>query len=62
MAGALVTATSAAAEAVGLGRHKGRLAAGFDADLLVVSGDLEHDAGALLRPVTVHLRGRPVRG
>jgi imidazolonepropionase-like amidohydrolase len=57
---ALVTATSGAADACGVGAHKGRLASGYDADLLVVAGDLESDVTALHRPRSVLLRGRPV--
>jgi imidazolonepropionase-like amidohydrolase len=57
---ALATATSAAADACGVGAHKGRLASGYDADLLVVAGDLESDVTALHRPRSVLLRGRPV--
>jgi imidazolonepropionase-like amidohydrolase len=62
VATALVTATSGAAEAIGVGRRKGRLATGYDADLLAVNGDLETDATALLRPESVWLRGVPVGG
>ena len=57
---AVATATSGATEAIGLGDRKGRLAVGYDADLLVVDGDLERDVSALLRPVAVFLRGLPV--
>jgi imidazolonepropionase-like amidohydrolase len=56
---ALATATSFAAEACGLSGVTGRLAAGLDADLLVVDGDLRTDPDALGRPVAVFLRGRP---
>jgi len=38
-ADALATATSHAAHSCGLGRRKGRLRAGYDADLLVVDGN-----------------------
>jgi imidazolonepropionase-like amidohydrolase len=37
---ALVAASSGAAAAIGLGRSKGRLRRGYDADVLVVDGDL----------------------
>jgi imidazolonepropionase-like amidohydrolase len=57
---ALATATSGAAEACGVSARKGRLAPGYDADLLVVDGDLEADVTALHRPRTVLLRGLPV--
>lgn len=60
VAEALATATSGAAEALGLGSRKGRLAPGRDADLLVVDGDLEHDIAALLQPRAVWLHGVPV--
>jgi imidazolonepropionase-like amidohydrolase len=53
---ALATATSAAATACGLDRT-GRLAPGFDADLLVVKGDLSQDVSALHRPESVLLAG-----
>lgn len=57
---ALATATSGAAEACALGARKGRLAPGYDADLLVVDGDVETDVTALLRPRSVLLGGAPV--
>jgi len=55
---ALVSATSAAASACGLGNRKGRLQAGYDADLLVVEGDPVADVGALARPTAVFAGGR----
>jgi imidazolonepropionase-like amidohydrolase len=57
---ALATATSGAAQACGVSARKGRLAPGYDADLLVVDGDLEIDITALHRPRSVLLRSRPV--
>ncbi len=60
VADAVATATSLAADACGLGGRTGRLAAGHDADLLVVEGDLAADVTALRRPVTVVLRGQPL--
>jgi imidazolonepropionase-like amidohydrolase len=39
--------------------RKGRLAPGYDADLLLLDGDLETDMNALLRPRSVLLRGLP---
>jgi imidazolonepropionase-like amidohydrolase len=57
---ALATATSGAAQACGVSARKGRLAPGYDADLLLVDGDLETDMHALLRPRSVLLRGVPV--
>jgi imidazolonepropionase-like amidohydrolase len=56
---ALATATSLAAEACGLSGVTGRLAAGLDADLLVVDGDVRAEPEALGRPVAVFLRGQP---
>src|SRR6516165_11728736 len=60
VAEALATATSGAAEACGVSARKGRLAPGYDADLLVVDGDLETDVTALHSPRSVLLRGLPV--
>jgi imidazolonepropionase-like amidohydrolase len=57
---ALATATSGAAEACGISARKGRLAPGYDADLLVVDGDLATDVTALHQPRSVLLRGLPV--
>jgi imidazolonepropionase-like amidohydrolase len=57
---ALATATSGAAQACGVSARKGRLARGYDADLLVVDGDLEIDVTALHRPRSVLLRSLPV--
>ncbi|MGN6575909.1 MAG: amidohydrolase family protein [Nocardioides sp.] len=54
---ALASATVRAAEACGLGATKGRLAAGIDADLLVVDGDLADDITALRRVRQVVVRG-----
>jgi imidazolonepropionase-like amidohydrolase len=59
VAEALAAATSAAAEACGLGRVTGRLAAGHSADILVVDGDLATDPGALARPLGVWMNGVP---
>jgi imidazolonepropionase-like amidohydrolase len=55
---ALATGTSFAAEACGLGAVTGRLAAGLEADLLVVDGDVRADPDALGRPVAVLVRGQ----
>jgi imidazolonepropionase-like amidohydrolase len=60
-AGTLMTATSRAAEVCGLGDRKGRLAAGFDADLLAVDGDPLREPAALRRVRAVFLRGVRVR-
>jgi len=55
----LELATSAAAEAVGLGGRTGRLRPGHDADLLVVGGDPLTDLRALRDVRLVVARGRP---
>ncbi|GAA1874861.1 amidohydrolase family protein [Pseudonocardia ailaonensis] len=57
---ALRAGTSTAAGVVGLGTRKGRLAPGFDADVLAVEGDPTVDVAALLRPLAVLREGRPV--
>jgi imidazolonepropionase-like amidohydrolase len=57
VAEALSTATSVAADDCGLGGTTGRLAAGHDADLLVVDGHAETDVEALGRPAAVWVRG-----
>ncbi|WP_433554026.1 amidohydrolase family protein [Micromonospora zamorensis] len=58
---ALVAATSVGAEVCGLGRRKGRVRPGFEADLLVVDGDPTSDISALRRPLAVYRAGDPVR-
>jgi imidazolonepropionase-like amidohydrolase len=55
---ALITATSAAAAACGVADRKGRVAPGFDADLVVVDGDPSTDITALRRVRAVYARGR----
>ncbi len=57
-AAALASATALAADACGLGDRKGRLRAGYDADLLVVDGDPVADISALTRPAAVFAAGR----
>jgi imidazolonepropionase-like amidohydrolase len=57
---ALASATGVAARACGLQRRTGRLAAGLDADLLLVDGDPLTDVTALQRPRAVVSRGREV--
>ena len=57
---ALISATSGAARACGVGDRKGRLRAGFDADLLVVDGDVGADPTALRSVVMVVVGGTPV--
>ena len=56
-ADALATATWYAAQSCGLGKHKGRLRAGHDADLLLVDGNPLDDIGALRRVSAVILNG-----
>lgn len=60
-AATLVAATSAAARVCGLGHRKGLLQDGFDADLIVVDGDLHNDLSALQSVRMVVLAGLPVR-
>ncbi|WP_328383347.1 amidohydrolase family protein [Micromonospora zamorensis] len=60
-AAALAAATSVGAEVCGLGRRKGRVRPGFEADLLVVDGDPASDISALRRPLAVYRAGNPVR-
>lgn len=57
---ALASATSVAAGTCGLGERKGRLRAGYDADLLLVDGDPLKDISALCRVSAVVLRGQVV--
>jgi imidazolonepropionase-like amidohydrolase len=59
---ALASATALAADACGLGDRKGRLRAGYDADLLVVDGDPVAGIGALGRPAAVFAAGRRPAG
>jgi imidazolonepropionase-like amidohydrolase len=58
---ALRAITSGAARTCGLGDRKGRIAAGYDADLLAVDGDPTIDPTALHRVVAVYAGGHPVR-
>jgi imidazolonepropionase-like amidohydrolase len=58
---ALVAGSSGAAASIGLGRSKGHLCPGYDADVLVVGGDLAADLTALWDVRQVMLRGVPVR-
>lgn len=62
VAEAVATATSVAAEHVGLAGVTGAVRAGLAADLLVVDGDLATDPTALVRPVAVLVRGANVLG
>jgi imidazolonepropionase-like amidohydrolase len=54
---ALQMVTSKAAEVLGLGSRKGRVAPGFDADILAVDGDPVADPDALHRIRAVYARG-----
>ncbi len=54
---ALVAASSGAAAAIGLGRSKGRLRRRYDADVIVVDGDLAADLTTLRHVRQVVLRG-----
>ena len=58
---ALAGATSFAAEVCGLADRKGRLAAGYDADLLVVHGELQEAVSAVTQPALVVLAGQPLQ-
>jgi imidazolonepropionase-like amidohydrolase len=58
---ALRAVTSAAAAACGLGDRKGRIAAGYDADLLAVGGDPLADIDALREVRAVFRAGHQVR-
>jgi imidazolonepropionase-like amidohydrolase len=57
---ALRTCTSEAAAVCGLGHRKGRLAPGYDADILAIQGDPVADPAALHRIRAVYVRGRRV--
>lgn len=58
---ALRAVTSVAAEACGVGESKGRIAPGYDADLLAVHGDPLADPDALHRIRAVYARGNRIR-
>jgi len=57
---ALRTITSDAARVIGLGHRKGRIAPGFDADILAIDGDPIADPDALHRIRAVYARGTAV--
>ena len=59
-ADALRSGTSTAAQVCGLGDRKGRIAPGFDADLLAVDGDPLADLTVLQHPLAVLAGGRRV--
>jgi imidazolonepropionase-like amidohydrolase len=52
--------TSRAAQACGLGHRKGRIAAGFDADILAIDGNPLEDLAAIQRLRAVYTGGLPV--
>jgi imidazolonepropionase-like amidohydrolase len=58
---AIISATSLGAEAMGLGKTLGRIAPGFDADLIAVDGDPSTDITALRRVVFVMRAGKVVK-
>ena len=60
-ADALRTCTAVAAQVCGVGDRKGRIAPGFDADLLAVQGDPLADPAVLHHPIAVFARGERVR-
>ena len=57
---ALASATTVAAEACGVADRKGRIATGYDADLVAVAGNPLHHLEALLEVRAVFRMGRPV--
>ena len=57
---ALTMITSVSADVIGLGHRKGRIAPGFDADILAVDGDPIADPAALHRIHAVYARGMAV--
>ncbi len=54
---ALWAVTSRAAQVCGVGHRKGRIAAGFDADILAVDGDPLRDLAAIRRVHAIYARG-----
>jgi imidazolonepropionase-like amidohydrolase len=52
--------TSGTAQACGLGHRKGRIAAGFDADILAIDGNPLADLAAIRQLRAVYLGGRPI--
>ncbi|WP_166378553.1 amidohydrolase family protein [Catellatospora methionotrophica] len=59
---ALHAVTARAADVIGLGHRKGRLAAGYDADILAVSGNPVAEPAAVHRLLAVYVRGKRVPG
>jgi imidazolonepropionase-like amidohydrolase len=60
-ADAMRAVISVAAESCGLGNRKGRIAQGYDADLLAVRGDPLTDPTDLRNVAAVFRAGKPVR-
>jgi imidazolonepropionase-like amidohydrolase len=56
---ALASATSLAAQACAVGDRKGRIAPGYDADLLAVAGNPAADLSAILCPTAIYRAGHP---
>jgi imidazolonepropionase-like amidohydrolase len=54
---ALASATSLAAQSCAAGDRKGRIAPGYDADLLAVAGDPAADLTAILHPTAIYRAG-----
>src|SRR5262245_25488776 len=54
---ALASATSIAAQACAVGHRKGRIAPGYDADLLAVAGNPAADLPAILHPTAIYRAG-----
>ena len=61
-ADALITVTSVAAEVCGLAAAKGRIAEGYDADILAIGGNPLTEPDAIHRIRAVYSRGRLVAG
>ena len=57
---AIVSATSLGAEAIGLGKTLGRIAPGYEADIIAVDGDPATDITALRRVVFVMKGGKVI--
>src|SRR5215471_2556018 len=55
---ALASVTSLAAQACAVGDRKGRIAPGYDADLLAVAGNPAADLPAILHPTAIYRAGR----
>jgi imidazolonepropionase-like amidohydrolase len=62
LADALITVTSVAAQVCGLAATKGRIAQGYDADILAIAGNPFTEPDAIHRIRAVHSQGRLVTG